>query len=86
MPAFQVAPWKNDDGTYNGVPWTWGFSGLTYRMDNVPEPQSWQDILDPKYKGRVSTVDGAMNNVGCFDRRRHRPRHDDDRAAEGTRD
>jgi spermidine/putrescine-binding protein len=64
MPAFQVAPWKNDDGTYNGVPWTWGFSGLTYRVGAVPEPQSWQDILDPKYKGRVSTVDGATNNVG----------------------
>ena len=24
---------------------------------------SWHDILDPKYKGRVSTVDGALNNV-----------------------
>ena len=63
MPAFQTAPWKNDDGTYNGAPWTWGFSGLTYRTDRVPAPQSWQDILDPKYKGRVSTVDGAMNNI-----------------------
>jgi spermidine/putrescine transport system substrate-binding protein len=64
MPAFQVAPWKNEDGTYNGAPWTWGFTGLTYNTDRVPEPQSWQDILDPKYKGRVSTVDGALNNVG----------------------
>ena len=27
MTAFQGAPWKNDDGTYNGVPWTWGFTG-----------------------------------------------------------
>ena len=64
LPAFQVAPWKNDDGTYNGAPWTWGFTGLTYRTDRVPEPQSWHDILDPQYKGRVSTVDGAMNNIG----------------------
>jgi spermidine/putrescine-binding protein len=63
LPAFQVDPWKNADGTYNGAPWTWGFSGLTYRTDRVPEPQSWQDILDPKYQGRVSTVDGALNNV-----------------------
>ena len=63
IPAFQVDPWKNDDGTYNAAPWTWGFSGLTYRIDNVPEPKSWQDIMDPKYKGRVSTVDGAMNNI-----------------------
>jgi spermidine/putrescine transport system substrate-binding protein len=63
LPAFQVDPWKNTDGTYNGAPWTWGFSGLTYRTDRVPEPKSWQDILDPKYKGRVSTVDGALNNI-----------------------
>jgi spermidine/putrescine-binding protein len=63
MPAFQVDPWKNADGTYNAAPWTWGFSGLTYRTDRVPAPASWHDILDPKYKGRVSTVDGALNNV-----------------------
>jgi len=63
MPAFQVDPWKNADGTYNAAPWTWGFSGLTYRTDRVPAPKSWHDILDPKYKGRVSTVDGALNNV-----------------------
>ena len=63
MPAFQTVPWKNDDGTYNGVPWTWGFTGLTYRTDAVPAPGSWQDILAPKFRGRVSTVDGALNNV-----------------------
>ena len=63
LPAFKVAPWKNDDGTYNGVPWTWGFSGVTYRSDRVPEPKSWYDLLDPQYQGRVSTVDGALNNV-----------------------
>ena len=63
MPAFQVAPWKNDDGTYNGAPWTWGYSGVTYRTDRVPEPTSWEVLLDPKYTGRVSTVDSATNNV-----------------------
>jgi len=63
MSAFQTAPWKNDDGTYNGVPWTWGFTGLTYNVSNVPNPKSWQDIFNAKYKGRVSTIDGAMNNV-----------------------
>lgn len=63
MPAFKVAPWKNTDGTYAGAPWTWGFSGVTYRTDNVPKPASWHDLLDPKYKGRVSTIDSATNNV-----------------------
>ena len=63
MPAFQVDPWKNEDGTYAGAPWTWGYSGVTVQDGSVPEPASWHDILDPKYKGRVSTVDGAPNNV-----------------------
>ena len=63
MPAFQVDPWKNADGTYNGAPWTWGFSGVTYRTDRVPDPTSWKDLLNPKYKGRVSTIDSATNNV-----------------------
>jgi spermidine/putrescine transport system substrate-binding protein len=63
MPVFQVSPWKNDDGTYNASPWTWGYSGVTYRTDRVPEPKSWHDLLDPKFKGRVSTIDSALNNV-----------------------
>ena len=63
MQAFQVDPWKNDDGTYNAAPWTWGFTGVTYRADRVPEPKSYHDMLDPQYKGRVSTIDGALNNV-----------------------
>jgi spermidine/putrescine-binding protein len=63
MAAFKVDPWTNDDGTFNGSPWTWGFSGVTYRTDRVPEPTSWLDLLDPKYKGRVSTIDSALNNV-----------------------
>ena len=62
MPAFQTAPWKNEDGTYNGVPWTWGFTALTYRND-AASPTSWQDILAPSYRGRVSTLDAALNNV-----------------------
>jgi spermidine/putrescine transport system substrate-binding protein len=63
MQAFQVDPWKNADGTYNAAPWTWGFTGVTYRADRVPEPKSYHDMLDPQYKGRVSTIDGALNNV-----------------------
>ena len=63
LPALQVAPWKNEDGTYNGSPWTWGYSGVTYRTDRVPNPASWQDLLKSEFKGRVSTIDSATNNV-----------------------
>ncbi len=63
LPALQVPPWRNDDGTYNGSPWTWGYSGVTYRTDRVPNPASWQDLLKSEFKGRVSTIDSATNNV-----------------------
>jgi spermidine/putrescine transport system substrate-binding protein len=63
LPALQVPPWKNDDGTFNGSPWTWGYSGVTYRTDRVPNPASWQDLLKSQFKGRVSTIDSATNNV-----------------------
>ena len=52
MPAFQVAPSKNRRDVQRRA-WTWGFSGWP-PVGAVPEPQSWQDILDPKYEGRVS--------------------------------
>jgi spermidine/putrescine-binding protein len=63
LPAFQKKPWINEDGTYNGIPWTWGYTGLTYRSDRVEAPKSWQDLLKPELKGKVSTIDGALNNV-----------------------
>ncbi len=36
------------------VPWAWGPTGLLYDTNSMPEPDSWNVLWDPKYKGRVS--------------------------------
>jgi spermidine/putrescine transport system substrate-binding protein len=63
-PFFRDSPlFKISDGEYYNVPWTWGFTSITYRPDQVPAPKSYMDILDPKYAGRISTIDDSYNHV-----------------------
>jgi spermidine/putrescine transport system substrate-binding protein len=49
----------NADGTVNFVPVAAGPQGLLYNTEEVvPAPDSWADLFDPKYAGRVS-MDGG---------------------------
>jgi len=49
----------NTDGTVNFVPVAAGPQGLLYNTEEVtPAPDSWADLFDPKYSGRVS-MDGG---------------------------
>jgi spermidine/putrescine transport system substrate-binding protein len=48
------------------VPHYWGNTSLTIRTDLAPEyakSQSWEILFDPKYKGRVSVMDGVDDTV-----------------------
>jgi len=48
------------------VPHYWGNTSLTIRTDLAPEyakSQSWDILFDPKYKGRVSVMDGVDDAV-----------------------
>jgi spermidine/putrescine transport system substrate-binding protein len=48
------------------VPHYWGNTSLTVRTDLAPEyakSQSWNILFDPKYKGRVSVMDGVDDTV-----------------------
>ena len=48
------------------VPHYWGNTSLTIRTDLAPEyakSQSWAILFDPKYKGRVSVMDGVDDTV-----------------------
>jgi spermidine/putrescine-binding protein len=50
---------ENADGTINFVPVAAGPQGLLYNTEEVsPAPDSWADLFDPKYAGRV-TIDGG---------------------------
>jgi spermidine/putrescine transport system substrate-binding protein len=61
LPEIQAGP-----GKVWFVPHYWGNTSLTIRTDLAPEyakSQSWQILFDPKYKGRVSVLDGADDVV-----------------------
>lgn len=48
------------------VPQYWGNTSLTIRTDLAPEyakSQSWNILFDPKYKGRVSVMEGVDDTV-----------------------
>ncbi len=48
------------------VPHYWGNTSITFRTDLAPEyvkSQSWDILFDPKYKGRVSVMDGVDDTV-----------------------
>lgn len=48
------------------VPHYWGNTSITYRTDLAPEyaqNESWNILFDPKYKGRVSVLEGVDDTV-----------------------
>jgi spermidine/putrescine-binding protein len=52
---FRTAPNVNANGKLYGVPMCWGFVPLVYDADQVKTaPTSWNDLYDPRYKGKVS--------------------------------
>jgi len=65
MPVFRDGEWfRNDDGNYVGIPFTWGGICLNYRTDEVPQaPQRWTDLLEPEFEGRIAMVDDLNGNV-----------------------
>lgn len=54
-------------GEFNGqqyfVPWDWGYESILVRTDKVAEvPDSWADLWDPQYAGRVALWDSGESN------------------------
>src|SRR5262252_3256660 len=48
------------------VPHYWGNTSVTFRTDLAPEyakSQSWDILFDPKYRGRVSVLEGVDDTV-----------------------
>lgn len=61
LPGIQAGP-----GKVWFVPHYWGNTSLTIRTDLAPDyarSQSWNILFDPKYKGRVSVLDGVDDTV-----------------------
>jgi len=52
------------EGEFNGkqywIPWDWGFESILVRKDLVKKmPESWADIWDPQYKGKIAINDSG---------------------------
>ena len=59
-----VYPQLAAQGEFNGeqyfIPWEWGYESITVRSDLVAEmPDSWNDLWDPQYAGKVAIYDSA---------------------------
>jgi spermidine/putrescine transport system substrate-binding protein len=53
------------DGVQYFVPWDWGYESILVRTDLVEEvPDSWADLWDPQYAGKIMLWDSGQANYG----------------------
>lgn len=52
---FEHPPW--DPQLKHAVPYMHGTTGVLYRRDIVPEPESWADLWDPRLAGKITMLD-----------------------------
>ena len=58
---YEAATW---DGQVWMIPWDWGFSSLLYRADKVqPQEDSWNLLMDERYKGRISMYSDGVTII-----------------------
>ncbi|MEZ5302463.1 MAG: spermidine/putrescine ABC transporter substrate-binding protein [Verrucomicrobiales bacterium] len=46
------------------IPYLWGSTLIAYREDLVEEPDSWADLWDPRFSGKVGMLDEPLDSVG----------------------
>jgi putative spermidine/putrescine transport system substrate-binding protein/spermidine/putrescine transport system substrate-binding protein len=58
MPSFRALTIAKKDGNTFGVPWAFGPNPLIYNTAKITAaPNSWNDLWDPKYRGKLSMQD-----------------------------
>lgn len=63
-PAMKEMPGVTYDGEFFVVPVDAGTAGIMYNADVITTPPtSWNDLFDPKYKGRASLQDNAVTAI-----------------------
>ena len=57
-PRLRSLPLVRVDGNVYGVPFTWGPNSLLFDTTAFPKPpDTWADLWDPKYRGKISVWD-----------------------------
>lgn len=46
------------------VPYTWGVIGILYNKNYVEKPQSWSDLWDERYSGKVLMYNNSRDAIG----------------------
>ena len=55
---------KDDNGKLTAVPFVWGGLGCNYDHKQLKNGiESWQELIDPKMKGRVAMIDDPVSTV-----------------------
>lgn len=49
--------WIREDGSIRGVPYVFNWNGLTYDSSIMPAPESYDVVLDPKWKGKLAITE-----------------------------
>jgi len=64
--AFRHPPFDpGTDGKKYSIPYMFGTIGIGVRLDKVADPgRSWSIMYDPRYKGRMSMLDGSREVLG----------------------
>jgi spermidine/putrescine transport system substrate-binding protein len=59
FPEFQKADFLHAGSAAQviGMPFAWGMEALIYRTDKIPRADSWNDLWDERWKGRVTGPD-----------------------------
>lgn len=55
--SLRYSSWSQFNGGVYAVPWAWGPTGLIYDSSFMAEPESWNVLWNPEYKGKVSLWD-----------------------------
>jgi spermidine/putrescine-binding protein len=55
--------WVDTEGVRTGVPWTWQLNGLAYDEAEVPALDSYRELLDSQYTGRVGIANDPIGGI-----------------------
>lgn len=53
----------NPGGGLQAVPFVWGGLGCNYDPDKIDAIESWQELTDPKLKGRIGMIDDPVSTI-----------------------